>query len=157
MYRIAINGTSSRAGGGESEIIVNVGPVAMADVPSLYRSCDGWLMATLVDSFSGTYVEAMFHRIPILTIDLDFAKGVYGDAGCHFGPHDPDDIVSKIDTMFDEPARSAFVIEGGRRVLAALPDWPHAFKRTRRLDKERRNGLLRRQRAVPFRWRACVG
>ena len=110
------------------EIIVNVGPVAMADVPSLYRSCDGLLMPTLLESFSGTYVEAMFHGIPIFTSDLDFATGVCGDAACYFDPHDAHDIVSKIDTVFDDPSRSASLMEAGRRVLASLPDWSHAFK-----------------------------
>ena len=110
------------------EIIVNVRPVAMADVPSLYRSCDGLLMPTLLESFSGTYVEAMFHGIPIFTSDLDFAKGVCGDAACYFDPNDADDIVSKLDTVFDDPSRSASLMEAGRRVLASLPDWSHAFK-----------------------------
>ena len=110
------------------EIIVNVGPVAMADVPSLYRSCDGLLMPTLLESFSGTYVEAMFHRIPIFTSDLDFAKGVCGDAACYFDPHDAHDIVTKLDTVFDDPSRSGSLMEAGRRVLASLPDWSHAFK-----------------------------
>ena len=110
------------------EIIVNVGPVAMADVPSLYRSCDGLLMPTLLESFSGTYVEAMFHGIPIFTSDLDFAKGVCGEAACYFDPHDAHDIVSKLDTVFDDPSRSTSLMEAGRRVLASLPDWSHAFK-----------------------------
>ena len=109
-------------------IIVNVGPVEMAHVPSLYRSCDGLLMPTLLESFSGTYVEAMFHGIPIFTSDLDFAKGVCGDAACYFDPHDAHDIVSKLDTVFDDPSRSASLMEAGRRVLASLPDWSHAFK-----------------------------
>ena len=109
-------------------IIVNVGPVEMAHVPSLYRSCDGLLMPTLLESFSGTYVEAMFHGIPIFTSDLDFAKGVCGDAACYFDPHDAHDIVRKIDTVFDNITCSASLIEAGRRVLASLPDWSHAFK-----------------------------
>ena len=110
------------------EIIVNVGPVAMADVPSLYRSCDALLMPTLLESFSGTYVEAMFHEIPIFTSDLDFARAVCGDAACYFNPHDADDIVRKIDTVFDHQTRTASLIGAGRRILDALPDWPHAFE-----------------------------
>ena len=109
-------------------IIVNVGPVEMAHVPSLYRNCDGLLMPTLLESFSGTYVEAMFHGIPIFTSDLDFAKGVCGDAACYFDPHDAHDIVRKIDTVFHNPTYSESLIGAGRRVLASLPDWPHAFK-----------------------------
>ena len=53
---------------GLDDIILNVGPVAMADVPSLYKQCDALLMPTLLESFSGTYVEAMFHGIPIFRV-----------------------------------------------------------------------------------------
>ena len=109
-------------------VIVNIGPVAMAEVPSLYRCCDGLLMPTLLESFSGTYVEAMFHRIPIFTSDLDFANGVCGDAACYFDPQDADEIVHTIDTVFDDPGRAASLIASGRRVLASFPDWPSAFE-----------------------------
>ena len=118
------------------EIIVNVGPVAMADVPSLYRICDGLLMPTLLESFSGTYVEAMFHRIPILTSNLDFAKGVCGDAACYFDPHDADDILRTIDTAFYDQTRTAALIGAGRRVLDALPNWPRAFKSYQAIIRE---------------------
>ena len=110
-------------------VIVNVGPVTMADVPSLYRNCDGLLMPTLLESFSGTYVEAMFHRIPILTSDLDFARVVCGDAACYFDPHDADDIVTKIDAVFDDPRRVDSLIRAGERALCSLPDWAQAFER----------------------------
>ncbi len=110
-------------------VIVNVGPVKMAHVPALYRSCDGLLMPTLLESFSGTYVEAMFHRIPILTSDLDFARGVCGDAACYFNPHDADDIITKIDAVFDDPRRVASLIRAGERALCSLPDWAQAFER----------------------------
>lgn len=110
-------------------IIINVGPVAMADVPSLYRGCDGLLMPTLLESFSGAYVEAMFHRIPIFTSDRDFARGVCGDAACYFDPHDADDIVTKIDAVFDDPGRVARLIRAGQRALCSLPDWTEAFAR----------------------------
>lgn len=125
------------------KIIVNVGPVAMEDVPALYRTCDGLLMPTLLESFSGTYVEAMFHRIPIFTSDLDFAKGVCGDAACYFDPHDPDDILSKIDSVFDSSLRSASLISAGRRVLASFVDWPHAFTVYQRIIRDELAGPTR--------------
>ena len=121
-------------------IIVNVGPVEMAHVPSLYRSCDGLLMPTLLESFSGTYVEAMFHRIPIFTSDLDFAKGVCGDAACYFDPHDAHDIVSKLDTVFDDPSRMAILVRAGERALSSLPDWAQSFERYQEIIR----GELRR-------------
>ena len=123
------------------DIIVNVGPVAMADVPSLYRSCDGLFMPTLLESFSGTYVEAMFHRLPIFTSDLDFARGVCGDAACYFDPHDADDIVHKVDTAFANPALISGLLRAGDRMLNSLSDWPNSFRRYQKIiQSELRRG-----------------
>ena len=56
-------------------------------------------------------------------------KGVCGDAACYFDPHDAHDIVSKLDTVFDDPRRVATLVRAGERALSSLPDWPHAFER----------------------------
>jgi len=59
--------------------IINIGPVPMEEVPSLYAQSDALLMPTLLESFSGTYVEAMFHKIVILTsIDARISSGLVG-------------------------------------------------------------------------------
>ena len=118
---------------GLDDVIVNVGPIAMADVPSLYKQCDALLMPTLLESFSGTYVEAMFHGIPIFTSDLDFAKTVCGDAACYFDPHDPDDIFRKLDSVFEDTHRMKALTSTGLQVLSDLPDWPQTFRRYQKI------------------------
>ena len=114
---------------GLEDVIVNVGPITLDDVPSLYKQCDALLMPTLLESFSGTYVEAMFHGIPIFTSDLDFAKAVCGDAACYFDPDDPDDILIKLDSVLKNTHRTNSLISTGHRVLRNLPDWPQVFSR----------------------------
>ena len=111
------------------DIIVNIGPVAMTDVPALYRLCDGLLMPSILESFSGTYVEAMYHEIPIFTSDLDFARAVCADAACYFDPHDPDDILCKLNNVFNTAVTIESLTGAGRRVLRNLPDWSQVFGR----------------------------
>ena len=78
------------------EVVINVGPVRMSNVPSLYNQCDGLLMPTLLESFSGTYVEAMYHRKTILTSRLDFAEDVCGAAAFYFNPLDENSILREM-------------------------------------------------------------
>jgi len=110
------------------DTIINIGPVSMENVPSLYRQCDALLMPTLLESFSGTYVEAMFHKIPILTSELDFASGVCGDAAIYFNPLDHCDILEKMILLFNNEELLEAKIEAGINVLNSLPDWRKTFE-----------------------------
>ena len=114
---------------GLDEVIVNIGSVPIADVPSLYKACDGLLLPTLLESLSATYLEAMFHGIPILTSNLDFAKGVCGDAACYFDPLDPDDILKILNEVFDDPRRMNSLVEAAREILNNLPGPMQVFCR----------------------------
>lgn len=109
------------------DVIINVGPVPMANVPSLYAQCDALLMPTLLESFSGTYVEAMYHRKTILTSDFDFARDVCGDAAYYFDPLDPESILSAITLAFEEDRDRESRIEKGRIKLDGLLSWEQAF------------------------------
>lgn len=111
-----------------TDIIINVGPVDMKLVPSLYRQCDGLLMPTLLESFSGTYVEAMFHRIPIFTSDFDFAKGVCKNAAVYLDPFNEISILDNLESVFNDEDKREDLILNGDKVLKELPDWEQAFK-----------------------------
>ena len=121
---------------GLDRVIVNVGPVPMSDVPALYRSCDALLMPTLLESFSGTYVEAMFHKIPIFTSDRDFARAVCKDAACYFDPDDAEDILHSVEILFKDTTRMAGMIRAGQETLCSLPDWGKAFELYQEIIRE---------------------
>ncbi|UCG17514.1 MAG: glycosyltransferase [Phycisphaerales bacterium] len=71
---------------GLQDRIVNVGFIPDAQLASYYRHCHALLLPTFLETFSGTYVEAMRWGLPILTSDLDFAHCVCGDAALYFDP-----------------------------------------------------------------------
>lgn len=109
---------------GLDSIIYNVGSVEMKDVPSLYRQCDGLLMPTLLESFSGTYVEAMFHNIPIFTSNFDFARDVCKDGAMYFDPFDVQDIIGQLNFIFCNDNEKNELLKRAKTVLSELPDWP---------------------------------
>ena len=112
---------------GLNDIIINIGSVSMEDVPSLYRQCDALLMPTLLESFSGTYVEALFHKIPIFTTNADFSKVVCKDAAFYFDSHDENSILKQLEYAFAEPGRIKEKINEGSHVLNNLSSWGHVY------------------------------
>lgn len=112
---------------GLDDIICNIGPVDMKNVPFLYKQCDALLMPTLLESFSGTYVEAMFHKIPIFTSDIDFASGVCKDSAFYFNPFDEEDILKEIEIAFNNKDLLNEKISNGTKVLGNLLTWEESF------------------------------
>ena len=108
-------------------IICNIGPVSMSDVPALYCQSDALLLPTLLESFSGTYVEAMFHGKPIFTSDYEFAVDVCQDAAFYFDPLNAHDIFRVIKQGIEKPEKIANKIAAGRKRLDSMPDWNQAF------------------------------
>ena len=115
------------------DIIINVGSVEMKNVPSLYQQCDGLLMPTLLESFSGTYVEAMFHDIPIFTSNFDFAQVVCGDAAKYFNPFDVNDIVKNIENVFRGEDEKQKMAKAAMIRLKNLSTWEEAFNKYQNL------------------------
>jgi glycosyltransferase involved in cell wall biosynthesis len=109
------------------DIVINVGPVSMENVPSLYQQCDALLMPSLLESFSGTYVEAMYHGKPIFTSDMDFAKVVCGDAGYYFDPLKADSIIDSIVTAYRDPNLLSAKVAVGKERLKTFLSWQEAF------------------------------
>jgi glycosyltransferase involved in cell wall biosynthesis len=123
------------------DIIINLGPIQMSHVPSLYAQTDALLIPTLLESFSGTYVEAMFHEKVILTSNLDFAIDVCGDSAIYFDPMDSDAILSSImRASTDVPMRKE-KIEKGKGMLARMLTWEQAFSKYQELLKSVNNKL----------------
>ena len=120
-----------------NDIIINIGPVKMENVPSLYKQCDGLLMPTLLESFSGTYVEAMYHKIPIFTSDIDFAHDVCKNSAFYFNPLDPDDILKNLTNAF--PNNITTNIENGSIILKKFRGWDEVINLIVKIIEDEKN------------------
>ena len=68
--------------------ILFVGKVDVNEVPFLYEQADIMFMPTLLECFTATYPEAMRMEVPIVTTDLEFARGLCGNAACYYSAVD---------------------------------------------------------------------
>ena len=67
---------------------VFIGKVDVAECPNLYEQAGIMFMPTLMECFTATYPEAMRMEVPIVTTDLEFARGLCGDAACYYSAMD---------------------------------------------------------------------
>jgi glycosyltransferase involved in cell wall biosynthesis len=111
------------------DVIINLGAVDMQHVPSLYQQCDALLMPSLLESFSGTYVEAMYHGKPVFSSDCDFARTVCGEAAFYFDPLSPESIINSLREAFIHSATIQEKIKAGQERLKTFPTWQEAFER----------------------------
>jgi glycosyltransferase involved in cell wall biosynthesis len=104
--------------------IVNVGPLPQEELGDWFSHCDALLMPTLLESFSGTYLEAMHYGLPILTSDLDFAHEICGDAALYFDPTDTDSLRGTILRLqADRLLGSTLKSKGSARLAAMSVTW----------------------------------
>jgi len=121
-------------------IIINIGPVEMKNVPSLYKQCDGLLMPTLLESFSGTYVEAMYHKRPIFTSNFDFAKVVCKDVAFYFNPFDEKDILNTLVYAFNNKEILKEKVIQGYKLVNSMDSWNDTInKYLKIIEKELNN------------------
>ena len=93
--------------------IVFLGPVRINHIPFLYEQSDVMFLPTLLECFSASYAEAMVMRRPILTTDLEFARGLCGDAALYFEPTSPEALGEAIVKLSaDTSLRDQLIING---------------------------------------------
>lgn len=68
------------------ECFLFIGKVDISECPSLYDQCDFEFQSTLLECFTATYPEAMVMKKPIITTDLEFARGICGKAAVYYSP-----------------------------------------------------------------------
>lgn len=100
----------------------NIGPIPIADCPSLYKYSDALFLPTLLECFTASYLEAMKMRIPIFTSNLDFAKTICRDAAFYFNPLSVYSISTTISTAIKDECSLQEKIENGDAILESFPD-----------------------------------
>jgi glycosyltransferase involved in cell wall biosynthesis len=73
-----------------------LGKVNINQCPFLYNQTQAMFLPTLLECFSASYPEAMKMKNLIFTSNLNFAKGICGDAAIYFNPLYPFEIAKTI-------------------------------------------------------------
>jgi len=95
--------------------IISIGAIPQSELGGYYGNTDALFLPTLMESYSGTYLEAMHFRKPILTSDMDFARAVCGDAALYFDPKNVEDIQSRILEFKENKGLEEMLAENGQR------------------------------------------
>lgn len=102
---------------------VFVGRVDVAECPSLYEQCDIMFMPTLLECFTATYPEAMRMGKPIVTTDLEFAKGLCGDAACYYSAIEPNAAAEAIYKVATNEEYAAKLVANGKKQLKMFDNY----------------------------------
>lgn len=103
-----------------NENVEFLGNVKINQCPWLYSQCDFLFLPTLLECFSASYCEAMYMKLPILTSDLSFARGICGDAAIYFNPINANDIAHAIYDLAKNKIKQNLLIEAGEAQLLSL-------------------------------------
>jgi glycosyltransferase involved in cell wall biosynthesis len=109
---------------GLSDNIISVGNLPQQELYRYYLHADGVLMPSLLESFSGVFVEALKFGVPIVASDLDFARAVCGNAALYFDPFSPASLKETL-LLFsnDKTIRQQLIAAGDQQVQHLLKDW----------------------------------
>lgn len=99
------------------ENFVFVGKVDVSECPYLYEQADIMFMPTLLECFTATYPEAMRMEVPIITTDLEFARGLCGEAACYYSAVNANAAADAIYKVATNKEYALQLIENGKKQL----------------------------------------
>lgn len=100
-----------------AEHFVFTGKVDISQCPSLYSQADIEFMPTLLECFTATYPEAMRMNLPIITTDVEFARGLCKDAAVYYKPLSAKDAADTIYNVATNKVLMNELINNGKRRL----------------------------------------
>jgi glycosyltransferase involved in cell wall biosynthesis len=102
---------------------VFVGKVDVSECPNLYEQADIMFMPTLMECFTATYPEAMRMQVPIVTTDLEFARGLCGDAACYYSAVEPKAAAEAIYKVASDKEYTVCLVENGKKQLLTYDNY----------------------------------
>ncbi|MGK6342943.1 glycosyltransferase family 4 protein [Chryseobacterium sp. DT-3] len=90
-----------------------LGRVDLNKLPSLFSKMDSLFMPTLLETFSTTYLEAMFMKVPIITSDMSFSRDICSDAAIYCDPVNSRQYAENIVNLSKDPFLKERLINNG--------------------------------------------
>lgn len=117
IFVLTINKNEIKVSNRNLKYIEFLGKVDIKDCPSLYNSCNYMFLPTLLECFSASYCEAMKMKVPILTSNLGFARGICKDAAIYFDPISAKSIGDAIYLLYLDKNKQKELIAFGTKRL----------------------------------------
>lgn len=109
--------------------LVYLGKLNIDQCPYIYSQVDAVFLPSLLECFTATYPEAMIMQKPILTSNLDFAKGLCGEGAVYFDPLDPSDIGEKIYELAADKKKQQVIRKAGMNRLKYFDSYSERAKK----------------------------
>lgn len=97
--------------------IVCLDSIPQEQLGDFFNAVDLMFLPTLLESFSGTYLEAMYLDTPILTSDMDFAREICGSAAEYIDPFSLKSMYDGILRLRKDRTRREMLVQLGRQQL----------------------------------------
>lgn len=94
-----------------------LGKVDIAQCPSLYEQCDIVFQPSLLECFTATYAESMKMGKPIVTTDIEFARGLCGEAALYYSPLLAKEAAEYIMKLVTNSTLKNKLVEAGKKQL----------------------------------------
>lgn len=115
---------------------VFVGNVDVTECPSLYEQADIMFMPTLMECFTATYPEAMRMEVPIITTDLEFARGLCGEAACYYSALDAKAAAETIYKVATDKEYANKLIAAGKKQLKKYDNYEQRVEKLIKILEE---------------------
>lgn len=94
-----------------------LGQIDISQCPKLYQSAGIVFQPSLLECFTATYPEAMKMGVPIVTTDLEYARGLCGNAAVYYSALNAEAAAERIyEVSMDEILRKTLVDNGNKRL-----------------------------------------
>ena len=97
--------------------IVNVGRLKQEELGAYFYNSDALFFPTPLESFSGTYLEAMHFGIPVIAYKEAAVPETLGDAGILVRKKDSGMIAEMANLLFEDAAFREKIVSGGEKRL----------------------------------------
>ncbi len=121
------------------DFFVFIGRVDVNECPNLYEQCDIMFMPTLLECFTATYPEAMRMGKPIVTTDLEFARGLCSDAACYYSAVDSQAAAEAIYKVATDKEYSKQLVEKGKKRLLTFDNYEQRVDKLIKILEEIKN------------------
>jgi len=116
----------------QSGNLILIGWVNKEQLKSLYNSCDGCVMPSVLESLSSSHLEAMEWGIPQITCDLPYARDLCGDAAIYVDPHSEEDWADAIERLNEDKNLGKRLVAAGLTRMQLFPrTWDECASRIR--------------------------
>ena len=80
-------------------------------------------MPTLLECFTATYPEAMRMEKPIVTTDLEFARGLCGEAACYYSAVDAKAAAESLYKVATDKKYAEHLVNNGKKQLLSYDNY----------------------------------